>query len=93
MLGAGNAGANLARELSRSSEWRLVGLLDDDVSKHGREIYGYKVLGSISALPQMAEELKTEYAIIAIPSASVDVQRRVATLCVRAGVRALVLPR
>ncbi|MFM0498150.1 polysaccharide biosynthesis protein [Paraburkholderia caledonica] len=92
VLGAGNAGASLARELSRSSEWRLVGLLDDDVSKHGREIYGYEVLGSISDLPRMAEELKTEYAIIAIPSASVDVQRRVATLCVRAGVRALVLP-
>ncbi|MFM0381942.1 polysaccharide biosynthesis protein [Paraburkholderia dipogonis] len=92
VLGAGNAGASLARELSRSSEWRLVGLLDDDVSKHGREIYGYKVLGSIGELPRLAETLKTEYAIIAIPSATVDVQRRVATLCVRAGVRALVLP-
>jgi FlaA1/EpsC-like NDP-sugar epimerase len=92
VLGAGSAGASLARELSRSSEWRLVGLLDDDVAKHGREIYGYKVLGSISELPQLAESLKTEYAIIAIPSASVDAQRRVATLCVRAGVRAMVLP-
>ncbi len=92
VLGAGSAGASLARELSRSSEWRLVGLLDDDVSKHGREIYGYKVLGPISELPQLAESLKTEYAIIAIPSASVEAQRRVATLCVRAGVRAMVLP-
>ena len=92
VLGAGSAGASLARELSRSSEWRLVGLLDDDVAKHGREIYGYKVLGSISELPQLAESLKTEYAIIAIPSASVEAQRRVATLCVRAGVRAMVLP-
>jgi FlaA1/EpsC-like NDP-sugar epimerase len=92
VLGAGSAGASLARELSRSSEWRLVGLLDDDVAKHGREIYGYKVLGSISELPNLAESLKTEYAIIAIPSASVEAQRRVATLCVRAGVRAMVLP-
>jgi FlaA1/EpsC-like NDP-sugar epimerase len=92
VLGAGSAGASLARELSRSSEWRLVGLLDDDVAKHGREIYGYKVLGAISELPQLAESLKTEYAIIAIPSASVEAQRRVATLCVRAGVRAMVLP-
>ena len=92
VLGAGSAGASLARELSRSSEWRLVGLLDDDVAKQGREIYGYKVLGPISELPQLAEALKTEYAIIAIPSASVEAQRRVATLCVRAGVRAMVLP-
>ncbi|BCF89408.1 polysaccharide biosynthesis protein [Paraburkholderia largidicola] len=92
VLGAGTAGASLARELSRSSEWRLIGLLDDDVAKHGREIYGYKVLGSITQLPQIAESMKTEYAIIAIPSASVEAQRRVATLCVRAGVRAMVLP-
>jgi FlaA1/EpsC-like NDP-sugar epimerase len=92
VLGAGSAGASLARELSRSGEWRLVGLLDDDVSKHGREIYGYKVLGAISELPQLADSFKTEYAIIAIPSASVEARRRVATLCVRAGVRAMVLP-
>lgn len=92
ILGAGGAGASLARELSRSSEWRLVGLLDDDASRHGREIYSYKVLGPISELQQWAEALKAEYAIIAIPSASLDIQRRVATLCVRAGVQAMVLP-
>jgi FlaA1/EpsC-like NDP-sugar epimerase len=92
VLGAGGAGASLARELSRSSEWRLVGLLDDDASRHGREIYGYKVLGPISDLPRWSAELKADYAIIAIPSASIENQRRVATLCVRAGVKAMVLP-
>jgi FlaA1/EpsC-like NDP-sugar epimerase len=92
VLGAGAAGASLARELSRSKEWRLVGLLDDDPVKHGREVYGYKVLGPIGDLPRIAATLKTEHAIIAIPSASVEAQRRVATLCVRAGVRAMVLP-
>ena len=92
VLGAGSAGASLARELSRSSEWRLVGLLDDDPKKQGREVYGHKVLGSISELPRFASELKTDYAIIAIPSASVEAQRRVTTLCVRAGVHAMVLP-
>jgi FlaA1/EpsC-like NDP-sugar epimerase len=92
VLGAGGAGASLARELSRSSEWRLVGLLDDDPAKQRREVYGHKVLGPISELSHWAETLKTEYAIIAIPSASIEAQRRVATLCVRAGVRAMVLP-
>jgi FlaA1/EpsC-like NDP-sugar epimerase len=92
VLGAGNAGATLARELSRSGEWRLVGLLDDDPAKQGREIYGHKVLGPITDLSHWAALLRTEHAIIAIPSASVDAQRRVATLCVRAGVRAMVLP-
>ena len=56
VLGAGNAGASLVRELKRSGEWRLVGLLDDDPVKHGREIYGYRVLGSISDLQNLTAE-------------------------------------
>ena len=92
VLGAGTAGANLARELSRSSEWRLAGLLDDDPTKQGREVYGYKVLGAIADVAQWAHATKAEHVIIAMPSASVEVQRRVATLCVRAGVKAMVLP-
>ncbi|KVX56231.1 polysaccharide biosynthesis protein [Burkholderia stagnalis] len=92
VIGAGTAGANLARELSRSGEWRLVGLLDDEKTKQGREIYGYKVLGAINDVAHWTEALKIEYAIVAIPSASVEVQRRVATLCVRAGLKVMVLP-
>lgn len=92
VLGAGTAGASIARELSRSGEWRLVGLLDDDTSKHGREIYGFKVRGATSDLQEWATELRVEHVIIAMPSASIEAQRRVATLCVRAGVRAMVLP-
>jgi FlaA1/EpsC-like NDP-sugar epimerase len=92
VLGAGTAGAMLARELARSSEWRLVGLLDDDPAKQGREVLGHKVLGGFSDLSRFAEQYKTDYVIIAIPSASVEEQRRVATLCVRAGVKVMVLP-
>ncbi|CAG4887841.1 UDP-N-acetyl-alpha-D-glucosamine C6 dehydratase [Paraburkholderia saeva] len=92
VLGAGTAGANLVRELKRSGEWRLAGLLDDDPVKQGREIYGHRVLGPISDLHTVAEELKVEHVIIAVPSASVEAHRRIATLCVRAGVRAMVLP-
>ncbi|MFX1716127.1 polysaccharide biosynthesis protein [Paraburkholderia sp. A1RO-5L] len=92
VVGAGGAGASLARELSRSAEWRLVGLLDDDPAKKGREIYGYKVLGPISDIEHWAAALRCEFAIIAIPSASAEVQRHVATQCLRAGVNALMLP-
>ncbi|MGI4816276.1 MAG: polysaccharide biosynthesis protein [Janthinobacterium lividum] len=92
VLGAGSAAANLVRELSRSAEWRLVGLLDDEPTKRGREIHGYKVLGPISEISRWASDLRAEHVIIAIPSASVEAHRRIATLCVRAGVRAMVLP-
>lgn len=92
LLGAGNAGANLVRELMRSSEWRLVGLLDDDSTKRGREIQGYKILGSINELQRWASELKAEHVIIAMPSAPLEMHRQVTTLCVRAGVNVMVLP-
>lgn len=92
VLGAGEVGASLARELSRSGEWRLVGLLDDDVTTQGREIYGHKVLGPSSELQQWAQELKVKHVIIAMPSVPVETQRRIATLCVRAGVSVMVLP-
>src|SRR5260364_59089 len=46
------SGANLARELMRSSKWRLAGLLDDAPDKQRREVHGYKVWGPISELPR-----------------------------------------
>ena len=92
VIGAGQAGANLVRELSRSAEWRLVGLLDDDETKHGREIHGYKVLGNIADLPDCSARYKAQAAIIAMPQSSMEAQRRAVALCIRAGVKALILP-
>ena len=59
VLGAGNAGASLVRELARSSEWRLVGLLDDDPAKHGREMLrpqGARLDQRSAALGRAAED-------------------------------------
>jgi len=36
VLGAGDAAVSLLKELSRSPDWRVVGLLDDDGTKSGR---------------------------------------------------------
>jgi FlaA1/EpsC-like NDP-sugar epimerase len=92
VIGAGSAAASLIRELKRSGEWRLVGILDDDQTKYGRELYGCRVLGSIGDLQKVASGLKVEHVIIAVPSAPVEAHRRIASLCVRAGVKAMVLP-
>jgi FlaA1/EpsC-like NDP-sugar epimerase len=92
VIGAGTAGAMLARELQRSPDWRLVGLLDDDIYKVGRDIYGYRVLGRVNELKRWAEQLKADHVIVATPSASAERQREVMTLCIRAGLRVLLLP-
>jgi FlaA1/EpsC-like NDP-sugar epimerase len=92
ILGAGMAGANLARELARSAEWRVVGFLDDDSAKRGREIQDAKVLGPLADLARWTERMRVGHAIIAMPGVPLETRRRASSLCVRAGIRAMVLP-
>ena len=92
LLGAGAAAGALVRELGASPEWTLAGLLDDDASTRGREIMGHKVLGPLDELPTWADRLQVRHAIIALPDASADERQRAATLCLRAGIRALTVP-
>lgn len=92
ILGAGMAGANLARDLARSAEWRVVGFLDDDLAKRGRELQGAKVLGPLADLARWAERLRVSHAIVAMPGASLETRRRASSLCVQAGVGGMVLP-
>src|SRR5574342_300129 len=50
VIGAGDAGALVVRELQKSSQLNLtpVGFLDDDRAKQRQEIYGVPVIGQIS---------------------------------------------
>jgi len=92
IIGAGEAGARLARDLTRSREWRVVGLLDDDVAAHGRVIVKVRVLGPIGELARWCAKYGVRKVIIALPSANHVVRRRVAELCADAGVEALTVP-
>ena len=92
VLGGGDAAVSLVRELSRSAEWRVVGLLDDSSARQGREVYGCKVIGRIADLERLAQELKVRHAIIAMPGERHQVRRSVASACVRAGVKAMIVP-
>jgi len=92
VLGAGDAAVNLLKELERSREWRVVGLLDDDPAKQGSLILGVKVLGKLDALPGLAKDLEVGHAIIAMPAASHTVRRRATTLCTSAGLKVMTVP-
>jgi sugar O-acyltransferase (sialic acid O-acetyltransferase NeuD family) len=52
ILGAGGTGREVAEAIedinSLGQKWNLLGFLDDDPQKHGREYNNYPVLGSIS---------------------------------------------
>jgi FlaA1/EpsC-like NDP-sugar epimerase len=92
ILGAGEAGARLAKELAHSRQWRIVGLLDDDPSMQGRLLRNISVLGPISELPHWTRRFGVRTVILALPSAAHAVRRRVAELCAAAGVEALTVP-
>ena len=92
VLGAGDAAVGLVKELSRSQDWRVVALLDDDAHKRNRVLQGVRVLGELSDLPRVAQRLKVRHAIVAMPSVPYRVRRRVVEVCKKAGVTAMTVP-
>lgn len=93
VLGAGDAAVTLLKELSRSAEWRVMGLLDDDPNKRHRLLHGRRVIGAIEELPRVARSLKVKHAIIAMPSANYAIRRHIIEVCNRARVVVLTVPK
>jgi FlaA1/EpsC-like NDP-sugar epimerase len=92
IIGAGEAAVALIRELHRSGEWKVVGLLDEDRTKHGLELLGHTVLGRLDELPRLHRDLAVRDAIIAMPEADARTRQHVATACLRAGIRGMIVP-
>ncbi len=83
IVGAGDAGEMLLREIKRSmwSRYECIGFLDDNPLKHADHIHGVRVLGSISTVADVVLEKEVDEIIIAIPSAVGRDMRRVVDLC------------
>ena len=92
VLGAGDVTFNLLKEVARSSEWRAVGILDDDSRSHGQVMLGVRVLGPIAQVQRLAERLQVKHAIVSLPTASAHVRRRAAELAAEAGLTVLTVP-
>jgi len=83
ITGAGDAGALVAREIQKNPQLNLelVCFLDDDKAKHKQQIHGVPVVGTLDDLPKVISQRRIHEVIIAIPSASGDVVRKVANYC------------
>ena len=92
ILGAGAAAISLVKDLSQSTQWRAVGLLDNDKTMHGREILGVKVLGSTSDLSKAAARYGVHHVIIAMPLASQQERKKTMDLVNQLGLEALTIP-
>ncbi|HQN65175.1 MAG TPA: nucleoside-diphosphate sugar epimerase/dehydratase [Methylophilus sp.] len=92
VLGAGDAGITLVKDLSRSSQWRVVGLLDNDASLVGRELLGVKVLGKISQLAQIVKSTEVDHVIIAMPAANHQLRKDAVDLANSLNLEVLTVP-
>ncbi len=94
IVGAGDAGENLVREMNRKGQlgYLPVGFVDDDLSKKGMRIHGVKVRGTRMDLPRLVAQHDVDEILIAIPSATADQIRPLVDVCRQTGVKLKILP-
>ncbi len=81
IIGAGDAGEMVARELLNHPEYHMVGFLDDNPQRHKKTIHQAPVLGSVCDIQSLAKEHHIDQIILAIPSANTTDFRRVLDAC------------
>ncbi len=83
IVGAGNAGEALLREMLRRKDvqYEVVGFIDDNPAKIGMSIHGIEVLGNVDQMPAICKKNDIDEIAIAIPSASRKQLRRVVQVC------------
>ena len=95
IVGAGEAGVLVARELKRHGDalqMKLVGYLDDDHSKQKQIIQGLPVLGRLSALPDVVAQRGVAEVVIAMPSAPYSTLKEIIGLCADLQVKIKTVP-
>jgi FlaA1/EpsC-like NDP-sugar epimerase len=94
IVGAGNAGEALLREIHRMpiAQYDVIGFIDDDPLKRGINIHGIPVLGTVEQLPKICKDRNIEEIAIAIPSATHQQLRRVIQVCEGTKIRFRTVP-
>jgi FlaA1/EpsC-like NDP-sugar epimerase len=94
IIGAGDAGALVVRELQKSPQLKLapIGFLDDDSSKLHQIIHEIPVIGNISDLDMFIKRELVDEVVIAIPSVHGKVVRQVIEVCQRNQIQSRTMP-
>lgn len=67
IYGAGGAGRQLVMALENSPEYKVVGLLDDDIRLHRQFLFGHKI-NSLSKLEKIIQTKDVNFIFLAMPS-------------------------
>ncbi len=94
VVGAGDAGQLVIREIQRSSrlQYTPIGVVDDDPRKKNLRVHGVRVLGRLDDLPRLLREHKPDEVLIAIPSGSGSTRQRIVDAARGEGVAVKTLP-
>jgi FlaA1/EpsC-like NDP-sugar epimerase len=94
IVGAGNAGEALVRDLrrDRDSQFVPVAFVDDDPEKRGREIHSLRVRAACDHIPNLVQRLDIDVILIAVPSATDRQMRRIVEICESVQVPFMTLP-
>jgi FlaA1/EpsC-like NDP-sugar epimerase len=94
IVGAGDGGRLVLREILRNPELRLkpVGFVDDDPTKRRLRIDGVRVLGTTGELARILDEAEPDEVTIAIPSAPGILRANVVRACRERGIPVRTLP-
>jgi FlaA1/EpsC-like NDP-sugar epimerase/dTDP-4-amino-4,6-dideoxygalactose transaminase len=95
IVGAGSAGAALARELTSGphSDSRVVGFVDDDANLRGRSVRGVLVLGTTDDLERVCHQHRIDRVLIALPNARREEIRAIVARALKTDAQVKVLPR
>jgi FlaA1/EpsC-like NDP-sugar epimerase len=94
VVGAGDAGALIAREMQKNAQLGMVpvAFLDDEPAKLRKRIYGVPVLGSLSSLGAVVQTRRIQEVVIALPKAGGAVVRSIVEDCRQHGIPSRVMP-
>ncbi|MDQ0285888.1 FlaA1/EpsC-like NDP-sugar epimerase [Desulfofundulus luciae] len=94
IVGAGEAGAAVARELNNQNNHHHVpvGFVDDDPAKQKMQLFGLPVLGTREDIPRLVDRYAIEEIIIAMPSVPGRVIREIVEICRPTGAKLRILP-
>ena len=92
IIGSGQNAILLAKELSLTNDWRVVGILNDDESMRGRELAGTRILGSINQLSQFKERFNIHKVIIASAELTHNQRREVIEMASNLNIEVLTIP-
>lgn len=94
IVGAGEAGAELIREIRKNPSLgcKIVCLVDDDAAKVGKYMFGVHVAGNTEQIPDIVERYGINTIYIAMPSAPAKERKRILNICKETGCELMLLP-